>query len=373
MKSEVILKRDTQGKIRTWRYEVEGDKYRIIAGLQGGNPATSKWKTAKPKNIGKKNETTPVQQALIEAQNEETGKLKREYRRTIPELDFVPYAPMLADNYDGLKEPLPFWQGVYSQPKLDGIRSYKSIRFGATTRDLQPHVNCGHLMQALAPLFDKYDGIQFDGELYNHAHHDDFNKISSLVRREKLTAEQKAAVESTLQFHVYDLPSDGDAFGGRTERLKSMIESLGHPMIVYVPTVKVKDQAHLDQLNGEYVEDGYEGQMVRLDTGSYEHDVRSKSLLKRKEFETAEFDIDRIEEGEGNWAGVAKRIVLNLEDGKTCGSSLRGDQAFAKDLLDKANAGNGPKQATVRFFGRTPDGMLRFPVAIDFHQNGRVD
>lgn len=370
MKSEVILKRDTQGKIRTWQYEVEGDKYRIIAGLQGGNPAVSKWKTAKPKNVGKKNETTPVQQALIEAQNEETGKLKREYRRTIQELEFVPYAPMLADNYDDLKEPLNFVKGVYSQPKLDGIRSYKSIRFGATTRELQPHVNCGHLMQALAPLFDKYDGIQFDGELYNHDHHDDFNKISSLVRREKLSAEQKAQVESTLQYHVYDLPSDGDAFGGRTARLKQLIEDLNHPMIIYVPTVKVENQDHLDQLNSQYVVNGYEGQIVRIDLGSYEHDVRSKSLLKRKGFVTEEFDLADIEAGEGNWEGIAKRVILDLPNGQQCEGGLRGDMDFARQLLaDREKY----KKVTVRHFGYTPAGKLRHAVAIDFHEQGRID
>jgi hypothetical protein len=30
-------------------------------------------------------------------------------------------------------------------------------------------------------------------------------------------------------------------------------------------------------------------------------------------------------------------------------------------------------EATIRYFGETPDGMLRFPVAIDFHQNARAD
>ena len=30
-------KTDTAGKIRTWDYEVQGDQYRTIAGIQGGN------------------------------------------------------------------------------------------------------------------------------------------------------------------------------------------------------------------------------------------------------------------------------------------------------------------------------------------------
>jgi DNA ligase-1 len=370
MITEPIFKRGTDGKIRTWQVEVEGPAYRVIAGIKDGNLVTSKWKTAKPKNIGKKNETTPEEQAQLEATAEHTGKLKREYRRTIPELDFVPNGPMLALSYDDLKAPLDFRKGVYSQPKLDGIRSMKNQKFGATTRELQPHANCGHLMAALKPLFDKHPGIEFDGELYNHAHHDNFNEISRLVRKEKLTTEQKAKVESTLQYHVYDLPSDRDAFGGRTARLKQLIEGLNHPMIIYVPTEKVENQEQLDAANAKNIAAGYEGQMVRVDDGSYEFDSRSWSLLKRKGFVTAEFDLISIDEGEGNWGGVAKSTTIKLPNGQTCDTGMRGDEDFCRQLLmDRANY----KQATVRYFGYTPAGKLRFPVAIDFHHEKRVD
>ena len=38
--STELYKRDTSGKIRTWQYEVDGDSYRTIAGVQGGNLVT---------------------------------------------------------------------------------------------------------------------------------------------------------------------------------------------------------------------------------------------------------------------------------------------------------------------------------------------
>jgi DNA ligase-1 len=369
MITEPIFKRGTDGKIRTWQVEVEGPAYRVIAGILGGTLVTSKWKTAKPKNIGKKNETTPEQQAQLEATADHTAKLKREYRREMWELDFVPDGPMLAETYGNPKKPIDFSKGVWSQPKLDGIRSMKNQKFGATTRELQPHLNCGHLMEALKPLLDMYPGVELDGELYNHDLKDDFNEISRLVRKEKLTAEQKARVESTLQYHVYDLPSLRAPFGARTEMLKAMLEQLNHPMIIYVPTEKVESQDQLDAAYARDIANGYEGQMVRLN-GEYEFDSRSDFLLKRKEFITEEFPLIAIEAGEGNWGGMAKRTIVSLPNGKTCETGMRGSQEFAKQLLiDRANY----KQATVRYFGYTPDGKLRFPVAIDFHQESRVD
>lgn len=362
-----IYKRDTVGKTRTWQYEVEGDSYRTIAGIEDGNLVTTGWTKCKPKNEGRANATTAEQQAQAEAHAEEAKKLKREYRMAKHLLDLVPVGPMLAQDYAKLKKPLKF--PVYAQPKLDGIRAIIN-KNGAFSRELQPHYNCDHILAALAPVFAIYPDVTLDGEFYNHTLKDDFNTIVSVVRKQKPTAEQKAEAAKLIQYHVYDLPSN-DRFGKRSFDLKALsalhkLELSGS--VVIVPTVKVGTQDLLDHLNGEWIQMGFEGQMVRLDE-PYDFDSRSKSLLKRKEFITEEFPIKRIEEGNGNWAGYAKRIVLDVE-GNEVGAGMRGNQEFAKALL--ANASNY-KFATTRHFGRTPDGSLRFPVAIDFHLEGRVD
>ncbi len=367
MISEPIFKRDTSGKIRTWQYEVEGFKYRTIAGIKDGNLVTTGWTNCVGKNAGKANATTDEEQAISEAAADEGKKLKREYRLTIAELDAVPVGPMLAAGYDKLKKPVTF--PVYSQPKLDGIRAIIN-RHGAFSRELQPHYNCDHILEALAPAFDAYPDISFDGEFYNHDLKEDFNTIVSVVRKQKPSEEQRAEAAKLIQYHIYDLPSDNE-FGRRSFDLKAINTLLkigATGAIVIVSTEKVITQLRLDELNGEYVSAGYEGQMVRLNL-PYEFDTRSKSLLKRKEFITEEFPVLRIEEGLGNWAGYAKRIVLNVE-GNEVGAGMRGNQDFAKKLLGRTDI----VSSTIRHFGRTPDGSLRFPVAIDFQTAaGRVD
>lgn len=368
MISEPIYKRDTAGKIRTWQFEVEGDSYRTIAGIQGGSLVTSGWTKCQAKNAGRANATTAGDQAALEARAEEGKKLKREYRRTIEELDSVPVGPMLAADYGKLKKPLAF--PVYSQRKLDGIRSMTS-RHGAFSRELQPHFNVEHIMEALAPLFAAYPDISLDGELYNHDYKDDFNGLVSIIRKQKASPEQKAKAREVVQYHIYDLPSE-KPFGQRASRLLHVLTETGvinHPSIVLVQTDWATTQAQLDEFNQIYIFEGYEGQMVRLDA-PYDFDARSKSLLKRKEFITEEFPIKRIEEGNGNWAGYAKRVILDVE-GNECGAGMRGTQDFAKKVLEEADR---YKFGTVRHFGRTPDGMLRFPVVTDFlGAEGRVD
>jgi DNA ligase-1 len=366
MISSPIYKRGTDGKLRTWQYEVEDHRYRTIAGIQGGSLVTSAWTHAEPRNAGKANYTTAYEQAAIEAAAEEKKKLKREYRRTIAELDSVSQGPMLADTYKGnLKWP------VFSQPKLDGIRALIS-KDGAFTRELQPHFNVAHIMLALKPLFERYPDLILDGELYNHTLKDNFNRICQLVRKQTVTDAQRADIEQLVQFHVYDLADAKEPFGARVLAMEALSREVSPGAIAFVPTHKVSSQDALDALNARYTSQGYEGQMVRLDA-PYEFDTRSKTLLKRKEFSTAEFPVVRIEEGEGNWAGHAKRIVIRLKNGAECGAGMRGSQEFACDLLDNWNARAHPMEATIRYFGETPDGMLRFPVAIDFHQNARAD
>ena len=133
----------------------------------------------------------------------------------------------------------------------------------------------------------------------------------------------------------------------------------------------------LDTVYGSYLEAGYEGQMVRLDA-PYDFDKRSKFLLKRKEFITAEFPITAVFEGTGNWAGYAKAVEFMLPGDKRCkdGSrpqaGIRGNQAAMRKLLEDYPTWGDKKEVTVRYF-KPQAGVPRFPVAIDFHPNGRTD
>lgn len=354
-----LYKRDSAGKLRVWKVEVDGDKYRTIAGVDGGNLVTSAWTTC----VGKQKRTNE-EQAFAEAVAEYSKKLDREYRCTPEELDSVPPSPMLAHKYEG-GVTFP----VFSQPKLDGIRALIS-RYGAFSREYQRHLNCDHILTALAPVFEKHPNVMFDGEFYNHDFKADFGKISSIVRKQDPTPDQRHEATRLLQYHVYDLLGAGP-FSERRISIGDLIgEKLGP--VHRVVTHKVTDAEELDQLYGAYLEAGYEGQMVRLDA-NYEVDKRSKSLLKRKEFIADEFKLLRIEEGTGNWAGYAKRCVFALSDGRECGAGIRGSQEQMRILLDQSCAIRDVSSVTIRYFTPSPDGVPRFPVATDFHFGGRRD
>ena len=68
MKFNTLYKRAVNGKINEWTVEVEGSCFRTISGYTDGIKTTSEWTCCEAKNVGKKNATTPEQQAKAEAE-----------------------------------------------------------------------------------------------------------------------------------------------------------------------------------------------------------------------------------------------------------------------------------------------------------------
>lgn len=362
----IIYKKDSKGKIRQWNIEIEDNKYRSIAGLVDGEKVTSEWTIVEGKNIGRSNETSSIEQTMLEVRSLYKKKLDKDYHENIKDVDQAKiYKPMLATSWNKRKDKISFDQPVFLQPKLDGIRCIANAS-GLFSRAGKRITTCPHIEESLRPLFDEYSDLVLDGELYNHDLREDFNKIISIVRKTKLTNEDLDLARNYIQYHVYDLPSMSDKpFGKRFNELYSLVD---HQYVQTVDTFEVYDPKDLDRMYAVCIEQGYEGGIIRLNE-KYEQ-KRSNHLIKRKDFEDKEFEIVRIEEGSGNWAGMAKRVVFRLEDGRECGSGLKGTQEFARELLQRADSYIGG-QVTVQYFTRTPDGVPRFPVAKALYKNRR--
>lgn len=377
---------DSMDRLRTWRMESRDNLYRTISGLVGGEKVTSEWKRAKGKNIGKSNETAPDEQALLEVAAQYTKKLDNKYYDNRDDAAGKKYFEvMLAEKYKDPKRKkevdaaLLSGVCVFCQPKLDGIRMTLS-RHGGISRGGKPFFTVQHIIDELQPLFDRNPDLILDGELYNHELRDDFNSISSLIRQEKPTVEDIAAAEKMVQYHVYDLPSCHGNFEERTIALRALLLRNGgecNGVTVWVPKFRttkyvqtdyITCQEDLDAAYADNIENQYEGQMVRINA-PYENG-RSKALLKRKEFFDEEFPLISVEEGKGNWEGYAKSCVIRLPNGEESKAGIKGNQAFTRELLQNWWQYT---HVTVRFPNKTPDGVPRFPIAVDWHKGKRVD
>lgn len=358
IKHDTLYNLDSSDRIRIWYMERDGNKYRTISGLEDGQLVTSEWKVARGKNVGRSNETSPEEQAELEVLSVYTKKLGNKYYENRAEVGkHKHFAPMLAQTYRGGALSFP----VCSQPKLDGIRCI-ARKDGLWSRQGKPIVSCDHIHNELSYFFDKFPDLVLDGELYNHQLKDDFNEIASNVRKTVNTVD----TEGVIQFYVYDCSIER-GFAGRLEFIMDQVQETNNVEIL--DTRVAEKQEELDKDYAEFMESGFEGQMIRLlETEFYEEGKRSNQLLKRKEFVDEEFEFVRFEEGQGNWAGYAKRVTCLLPDGREFGAGIRGTQEFTKKLLDLTFG-----QVTIRYQNLTPDGIPRFPVAVDFHTGARED
>lgn len=287
-----IYARDTSGRIRTWMAQVggnvDGSYWRTVSGLLDGNTVVSEWREAFPKNIGKKNETTAEEQAIFEANAAKVKKEGQGYFENISDIDsHTKSSPMLAKDYSKFKKELPY--PVYSQPKLDGIRCIARAD-GLWTRAGKEIVAVPHVFEALESFFSENPDVVLDGELYNHAElKEDFQQLVSVVRKSKPTQEDIAQAKALVEYHVYDVVNmTEEMFDKRIARVEEIVNKVDSTSIKLVETQFVATKEELDNLYGSYLEDGFEGQMVRLPEYGYEP-RRSPSLLKRKTFSSSEF------------------------------------------------------------------------------------
>jgi DNA ligase-1 len=347
--------------------EVQGNSYRTISGqFPDGKKVTSEYTICQPKNVGKANATTAEEQAILEATALRKKKLEHGYFEDISNISQKQYfEPMLAKDYLDYKDEIKF--PVYSQPKLDGVRCIVN-KDGMWTRNGKEIISAPHIRKSLQHVFDMEPELILDGELYNHNLKHDFNTIVSLIKKTKPTDEDLKESAEKIQYHIYDIPSAQNYFPTFGSRLKSLasywFNNLMPECCVLVRTdVAVNDMA-IERLYGEYVDDGYEGQMIRLNK-PYEN-KRSKFLLKHKTFQDEEFTILDIVEGEGNRTGAAGYMTFQRE-GKPFKSNIKGTWEYLVDILQNRDSLIG-KKATIKYFNLTPDGIPRFPYVININR-----
>lgn len=368
MKLPILYKLTKKNQIQTWQIQCKDDEFWTDEGLLDGAITKSMPTKCLPKNEGKKNATTGAEQAVKEIEAKYKKKLENSYYEDVEEArggvkSF--YEPMLAENFNDHKETMAY--PVYSQPKLDGIRCI-TTKDGMFSRNGKKFISAPHILEQLKPFFKINPLAILDGELYCDKLSDNFNKICSLVKRTKPTPEELAESAKIIEYWVYDAPrigiyTESEKFFDRYNTMKGYLLNR-YPQIKVVETKLVSNLQQLSIIYEKYLEDGYEGQMVRLNA-PYQN-KRASCLMKRKEFVDAEFRIEGVEEGQGNRAGTVGFMKFFALNGKSFKSNVKGSHDYLRKLWAKKDTLIG-KTATVKYFNLTPDGLPRFGyvIAID--------
>jgi len=340
-----LFSRTSTGAVQTWQMIVDGNQYYVISGQQDGKKVQSEPTICEAKNIGRANETTPEEQAELEARARWDKKVKTGYTIDIDKIDsctsFV--EPMLAKNFEDRLDKIDWDEGVFVQNKYNGARcvaTYDGERVRLTTRKGEEYISIPHIAKDLEKFFADYPEAVLDGELFSYDYRQKLNELMSIVRKtKKITDADLKKSEEMVRFYIYDCYNLGTAtdacnkYSVRKARLDELLPKYSK----YYRAVETEMAHSLDEVRAifnKYVDDGQEGVIVRVPSSPYEH-KRSSYLLKWKPLEDDEATIVEITEGKGNWAGTGKIITLNW-NGKIFDATFKGTmEQGAKFLKEK--------------------------------------
>jgi len=341
---------DSKGKVKVWYVTTLEDTIRVHYGLLEGKITTKDTK-ALPKNVGRSNETTGAEQATLESVSKWNKQKDKNYHEDISNCVQLEN-PMLAHDYRKHGHRIEF--PCYAQPKLDGVRCFitkcpqRGIIFKSRGNKEYPVIK--DIVRLLNPVFVLRPDIILDGELYIHG--ESLQNIVSAVKKHKdLTAK--------VEFHLFDLyrrDIPDLTWQERDWMLQGIHSSHGlqGSKVKLVESTLIVGSPHVSVAHKVYTNEGYEGVMLRNQSGVYALNSRSADLQKYKEFLDSEFlctGVKLDKDGHG---------VLQFEG---FDAAWKGTHESRRLIADNPQEWIG-KIITVQYQGLTDDWLPQFPVAV---------
>lgn len=374
---EPLYGKDKNQKVKTWKIKVERyQDFSVIVTLYGYNRLIeTRRQVNSGKNIGKSNETSHFTQAISEAQSKWTKKRDIELYTTkiVEEADLEKNMenvnlkdcnplPMLAQDYKKQKNKVKY--PVMIQCKLDGTRCIYNTTTGQISTRQGKEYNIikesGELYNELKSL---PKGLILDGELYTNKVN--FEDLGVLRKTKKLTKEDLFNLQK-IEYHIYDIIDTKITFENRNKLVQNLFKETNYNKLIYVPTFTVNSEEEIQENHIKFLEEKYEGTMVRNTVSLYKIKQRSSDLLKYKDFQDSEFKIINytLEKNTGKTDENLVVWIVEVSKDKFCkvrpqGSSLERQELYKK-CVENFDQFKG-RDLWVKYFERTADNSLRFP------------
>ena len=412
-----LYKRTKTGAIQQWAISIEASLFGTAifkdAGQVGGKQTRHEELIAMGKNIGRSNETTPLEQAELQAKADWVRKHDEGYKslddllilesqdgwgywktstywsggytdvQSVLEMALPKFntdasgnvKPMLAKpvNWDKVTYP------CYVQPKLDGVRCLMVVKAESPvvflSRNGKEYTTLDHIKDDVTAFMcnetmgvcDSTDGFILDGEIYS----------DELTFQEIIAAVKKQRPDSLkLKFRAYDVVND-QAQNTRWVQTEGLVQAIGSDLVQAVETLTGTSREQVKMLHDKWVSEGNEGAMIRILAGTYDQGQRSSSLLKVKEFQDGEFKvvggkIDKIRMAISEGTKYEPRairlvdsftFVCEMPNGDTFDPKPVGTREQRAKYMTDLHLLIG-KMLTVRHFGWTDDNLPRFPIGV---------
>jgi len=316
-----LFQKSSTGKMKEWKIWVVkildsghdyGAEIHNSHGFVGGKLQEDIEIVKEGKNIGKKNETTPFEQACSQAESQWNKKIDKGYTQDGADPKNNIIYPMLAQSFAKSKHRIKY--PCYTQPKMNGARCVHDDRY--QSRSAKYWNTLSHLDTDVQMIQDKV-GAPLDGEIYIHGLN--LQDIGALIKKERLGDDEIEGYKTEdLEYWIYDCVDTNinftarhtlitDAFldAGATEFKIEDVKFLRLGKCVYVATYRVDSEEELVAYKKKFIAAGFEGGMARNDV-SYvlcPGDKHCADLQKLKDFFDDEYEVVGGKEGIGRDAG----------------------------------------------------------------------
>jgi ATP-dependent DNA ligase len=349
--TDLLTSNTKSGNIKCWQGHVsqEGENfftyssyYQILSNGEKSVVQNSDYYPVISTNVGRSNERSGLEQAKFNIIAD--MKLKQDKGYVIEGNENPPMTilPMLANKFG--KMTGKYIKNPCYQRKENGFRLLMCNK-KAWSR------NGKELGESFPHLLIDTKGVVLDGELLLPEGYT-FQETCEAIKKTRETS-------LLLEYRVFDIVDTTKTF---SERYQYLLDNFSN-----IPGIKIVE-TYIDTLDkapeylNRFIQEGFEGLIIRDLNSYYEVNHRSQYLVKYKNFLDAEFKIVGVSEGQGGMAGCAI-LTCELPNGNTVDCVPKGTIEYKKELWDRKEELIG-KYLTIRFQCYTDEGSLLFPVGL---------
>lgn len=281
--------------------------------------------------------------------------------------------PMLAKQADKVTSTKIYEKEWWVSRKIDGVRclfyydSKEDAVHSASRGGEGYDPATSHLREdpQLLELFRNYPSLILDGELYKHGK--SLQQISGAARMEK-----NAYDCDWLEYYVYDLIDLENLDMSASDRIQ-LLQSIGHTyswsfdpymnwdnklQIQIVPQELISGWDNMKALHDQYVQEGFEGLVIRNPEKPYKPNGRTNDMIKIKMYKDDEFKITGLSEG---LREEDMCFTLVTKDGIEFKAKPMGTRELKQQYREDLDQLIG-KMATVKYFYLSDEGTPLQPV-----------
>lgn len=281
MKLERLYKTAKTGSTQIFDIEVTGNTFKVTWGKLGGK-LQEKVTTCEAKNVGRSNELTPEEQALVEAKAVWIKKQKANYSTSI-KAPVTVNLPMKVNKYQDHWKKVTF--PCFISPKLNGVNcEYRLVEGDLVllSRGGETYPIPEHQVEEVKIAMKHFETTSLNGEMYIHGEH-----LQDIMAATKKHNE----LTPRLIFYIFDLPLVEITYKSKVPVLDDFNHTSTCEFVKSIDIVPAHSHDEIEVGHALYVSNGYEGLIVRNAKTKYKYNTRSLDVFKFKTTKDAEFKI----------------------------------------------------------------------------------